>query len=94
MLDEIRQVATMIDMGVRKDHRIHAARAIGEVKISDVRFAASTLIQPTIQQEAVPIDLQQVLAPRDCVRRAMKIDPHLASQKPHNLLTIFDEARG
>jgi hypothetical protein len=30
----------------------------------------------------------------DRVRRAVKIDPHLASQKPHDLVTIFCKARG
>jgi hypothetical protein len=76
MLDEIGQVATMIDMRVRKDHSIHAARIISKIQISDIRFAAATLIQPTVEKEAVSIDLQQVLAARHGVRRAMKIDPH------------------
>jgi hypothetical protein len=68
----------MIDMGVRKDQRVYSTRIVCEVQISNIGFATASLIQATVQQEAVSIDLQQMLTSRHGMRRAVKIDPHLS----------------
>lgn len=63
----------MIDMCVRKDHRVHFARVMDKIQISRVGLLPSSLKQAAVQQEAMPIDLQQMLASRHRVRRAVEI---------------------
>ncbi len=82
----------MINMRVREDNCIHFAWIVRKVQISNVRLAASTLIQPTVQQEAMPIDLQQMLTPSHCMGSAMKIDPHLRLLKDLEFVLHTDES--
>src|SRR5918996_3117460 len=77
VLYKIWQIATMVNVRVRKDHRIDFRRIISKVQIPDVRLSASTLIQPTVQQEAMSVDFQQMLTSCHCMGCAVKIDPHL-----------------
>src|SRR5215208_228563 len=65
-------------MCVRKDHRIHLARIMRKVQIPFISFASSSLIQPAVEQETMPIDLQQMLASSHSLCRAVKIDPQFS----------------
>ena len=62
----------MIDVRMRKDHRVHFARVVDKVQVSGVGLIPASLKQPTVQQEAMPVDLQQMLAAGHRLRRAEK----------------------
>jgi len=63
-------------VGVREDYSVHAAWVVGKVQVSGICLTALTLIQATIQQQVMPVELQQMLTSGDRMRRAVKMNLH------------------
>ena len=51
----------MVNVRVRKDHRIHLRRVKTEAAIDLVGLGARTLEEPAVEQDIRSIDLQQML---------------------------------
>ena len=60
LLDEVGQVAAMVNMRMGENHRINAGWVKGEMLVDGIGFVALTLTESTIQQQLMPIDFQQV----------------------------------
>ena len=48
----------MVDMGMRKDHRVQGTHVKFEILVSRIRIGAMPLEHTAFQQEAVAVDLQ------------------------------------
>ena len=68
----------MVDVGVREQYGVQFLRIEGEAAVALESFLAPALVEPALQQQAVAVNLQQVLRPRHRLRRTMKSDPHSA----------------
>jgi hypothetical protein len=66
----------MIDVGMRKNHRINSLWIKGEMTVALYRLRTSTLIQPTIQKNASVVDLNKMLGASRSSSSAAKSDFH------------------
>jgi hypothetical protein len=53
----MREIAAVVNVGVREDHRVHPGRVVGKVPVAFVRFLAATLKKPALQQQLASINL-------------------------------------
>ena len=74
--DQAGQVAAVIDVGVREDHRIDIRRLEAEAAVALVGLGARALVQPAVEQDGVPVDLEQVLGAGDSLGGAVEVDFH------------------
>jgi hypothetical protein len=63
-------------VGVRENDGIEPGGLVQELLILDPRFAAASLEEPAVEQDAQVATLDEVLAPRDFTCRATKRDFH------------------
>jgi hypothetical protein len=62
VLGQVGQVAAVVDVRVGKDHHIDRRRdRSGEAAVHLIGVLARSLIEPAIQQDALAVDLQQML---------------------------------
>ncbi len=74
--DQGGQVAAVVNVGVRKDDRVDILDAEGQAAVALVGLFARTLVQPTLQEQGVAVDIQQMLRTCHRLRGAVKSDPH------------------
>jgi hypothetical protein len=55
---QVRQVAAMVDVGMREDDRVDGVSGKGEVQVSFVRFLSPTLIKTAVQQQSVLVQVK------------------------------------
>src|SRR5678815_2764368 len=66
----------MIDVRVAQDHGIKVLWVEGKMAIALNRFLALPLEKTALQQEPLPVDLQQVHRSRGRASRAVEMDSH------------------
>ena len=60
-LDQVRDIARVVDMRVREHHRIDRTRLVGQLLVDPIGVIAPTLIDSAIQQQALAGDKMGVL---------------------------------
>ena len=73
---QMRQVAAVIDVGVRQQHRVDLLRIKGKLPVALQRLGASPLVEPAVEQQPRAIDFNEVLRSRRRAGRAAKGDFH------------------
>ena len=74
---QIRQVAAVVDVGVRQNHHVDRLRVeIRETTVHLVGELARSLIEPAIEQDALAVDLQQMLRAGGGAGRTAKFQFH------------------
>jgi hypothetical protein len=62
LLGEVRQVAAVVDVRVGEDHHVDVLRIeVREAAVHLVGLLARSLIEPAIEQDALAVDLKQML---------------------------------
>ena len=81
--DQAGETADVVVVGVRDNHRVERARVERELAVGAVGINPIGIKQPTVEQDPLGIDLQQVSAARDLAGRAMERDsqPTLSCQE-------------
>jgi hypothetical protein len=76
-LDQVGQVAAVVNVGMGQDDCIEAGRVEWELQVPCVCLSARTLEKPTFEQQAATVDFQQVLGAGDGTGGAMEVDFHI-----------------
>lgn len=74
LLDEIGQLACMVDVGVAENNSVDAFQ--GEVQVAGVGIGPVALVEAAIEQNAFAVDLQQVHGAGNFLGRAVKCELH------------------
>ncbi len=69
-LPQSRKVAAMVDVRVRKDHRVERLRLAMKALVPDPRLGTMPLKEPAVEQQTQILRLQQMLAAGDLARGA------------------------
>ena len=76
VLDQVRDVAGVVDVRVGEDHRVDGAAVEGQIAVPLEGFLAPALKQATFQQQAKSVDLNQVHGAGDGADRPDELDAH------------------
>ena len=58
LLDQVRQVAAVIDMCMREDYRINFEWVKSEFSVAFLCFLAAPLVETTLQQQALTVNFE------------------------------------
>ena len=76
LLDQVGQVAAVVDVSVRQQHRVDFRGIEVEIAVAFVSFLTPALEQAAFQQQSVTVHPQQVLRAGYGLGRAVKSDFH------------------
>ena len=64
LLDEVRQVAAVVDVRVREDHRVDLRWVEEEVLVALVAVLAPALVEAAVEEDPLAVDFEEVLGAR------------------------------